>query len=271
MRKKTIIVGIAAALVILSFLITAYAEVSSFTMTYYPGTTDTVTNLPDPDEITEGDPYDVSPKIPEREGFTFLYWILDYAKTNIKVSYAVNPDPIYGMPDDSVVPIDSTSYTTREMVTVADDLASNQDYGINNKTGEKRPGRWVFVSWDRSDFEIYDDTTITGEWKFISKYKYSVHHLDIDTFYPLADDEVYWLDELGQVEHKSKKPKTEFYTTYQNSKYNPVSPEIYEIKRKNFLLPGAVYTKNKNQYIMTVTLTEDDLHIFFFYQRPSAG
>ena len=66
MKKKAILYGIVTALM-LSIIVTAYAA-SGYTMTYLPGTTDTVTNLPDADTGTGGEAYGVSPQIPQREG-----------------------------------------------------------------------------------------------------------------------------------------------------------------------------------------------------------
>ncbi len=270
MVKKKTIFGIAILALMLSVAVANVFATRGYVMTYYPGTMDVVTNLPEAETITETDqPYTVSSQIPEREGYLFLGYVLDY-EIAYEVNYAVIPDPIYGMPEDVIMPIDPTRYSPGETVAVVDQLTTDETTGLNSETNERRLGTWTFIPWDRTDFQIWEDTTITGEWKFRSKYKYTVHHLDIDTYDQLADDEVYWLDELGEVSSESKKPTTEFYAKYQKSKYNPVTAKVYENKRKDFLLPGAIYSKNKTKFIMTVVLTEDNQHIFFFYQRGGA-
>ena len=82
MKKKKII-GIALSIALmLSVGVVAYAATGGFTMTYLPGTSDTVTNLPDADSGVGGQPYTVSDKIPQREGYEFLGWTLDYGVAN---------------------------------------------------------------------------------------------------------------------------------------------------------------------------------------------
>ncbi len=254
---------------VLSISIAAITVAASggYPMIYFSGTTDTVTNMPQNDSGMRGEAYNVSSTVPEREGYEFLGWELNHDAEFYTVTYVVKPDPVYGMPEDVTTPTDTSEYIAGDAVTVAAQLTTTQDFGINSKTDEKRPGHWEFIPWDKADFEIYENTVITGEWKFIYKFKYTVHHFDMDTYDVLAADEVYWLDELGPVTAKSKKPATEFFTEYQKSKYNPVTETVYRNKREYFLLPGATYVKNKTQFIMAVTLTEDDMHIFFFYQR----
>ena len=76
MKKKIIFLGIVLMLITVT-TICVFAS-SGYTMTYYSGTSDVVTNLPNPDDAINGEKYTVSSQIPEREGYEFLGWVLDY-------------------------------------------------------------------------------------------------------------------------------------------------------------------------------------------------
>lgn len=93
MKKKKLIGIVLATALVLSVGVVVYAETGGFTMTYLPGTADTVSNMPANDSGVGGQPYTVSDKIPQREGYEFLGWRLDYEKVptvqymNYTVSY----------------------------------------------------------------------------------------------------------------------------------------------------------------------------------------
>ena len=55
-------------------------------MIHKPGTTSTVTNLPEPTLLVGGTETAVSDLVPEREGFEFMGWVLDY---KLQTSYTV--------------------------------------------------------------------------------------------------------------------------------------------------------------------------------------
>ncbi len=82
-----------------------------------------------------------------------------------KVTYYVEPDSTWGSPDSPSAPVDPTEYGYMEDVDVADDLSSTQDYAFD-ENGDKVPGTWSFVSWDKGDFKITEDTVIHGAWVF---------------------------------------------------------------------------------------------------------
>ena len=111
MKKKLFSLLICMALV-LSIGVVAYAAAGGFTMTYLSGTTDTVTNMPAADSGVGGQPYTVSSTVPQREGYEFLGWTLDFAEMEegdletYTLTYHVAGDPNYNnaLPGDSVTP-----------------------------------------------------------------------------------------------------------------------------------------------------------------------
>ncbi len=255
MKKKATLCGLAIVLM-LSVMVTAYAA-SEYTMTYIPGTTDTVTDLPASDTCTGGEAYTVSSQIPERQGYEFIDWTLDYGVANYKVTYVVNPDPSYGTPEGSEVPKDPTLYAPNDYVKVADQLTTTVDYAYNEK-GEKVKGTWEFVPWDKADFEITADTTITGGWNFkpapVKKYKYTVHYKlyegsieNAKTVHADTDGEV---DALGDKVTIDALPVTSLNPKYKNAKK-------YEIRH------GFEH--------VTVTITHDNYEITIWYQPKSTG
>ena len=88
MKKKAILFALVLAMM-LSIVVPAYAAVFEYPMTYLSGTTDTVTNLPDADDGTGGEAYTVSSTIPQRAGYEFIDWTLDYEIMTIQTSYTV--------------------------------------------------------------------------------------------------------------------------------------------------------------------------------------
>ncbi len=81
-----------------------------------------------------------------------------------KVSYLMNPDETYGLPEGAVAPVDNNEYYAGETVHVAADLTTKCEYAMVD--GQKVYGTWRFVSWDAKNFEIEKDTVITGSWVF---------------------------------------------------------------------------------------------------------
>ncbi len=331
MKKKAILCVIVIAMM-LSGIVPAYA-VSNYTMTYLPGTTDTVTNLPAADGGIGSEAYTVSSQIPQRQGYEFICWTLDYgmaygdltvskaldgngadstkafdftvtlgdtsvsgtygdmsftngvatfslkggesktaedlpagitytvteadystdgyettktgdtgsiaegmtataAFTNkrivYRVTYVVNPDKTYGKPEGSTVPTDPTEYAPKDYVKVHDQLTTTVDYAYNEK-GENVKGTWKFETWDKADFEITEDTTITGGWVFTpaptTKYHYYVEYWLWDgkkmTQQVHAREEVE-IDSLGITRREYAIPLAQLkkpYSVMKNGKY----------------------------------------------------
>ena len=187
----------------LSIGVVPYAYATGYTMTYRPGAPEnTVLNLPAPDDVTGGEAYPVSSQIPQREGYEFLYWELDYG-VSYKVTYVVNPDPTYGTPEGSTVPTDPNEYAPNAYVKVQDQLTTTVDYAYNDNN-EKVKGTWKFVTWNKADFEITENTTITGGWSFepapATKYNYTVEYWLVNgstLVTKVADDKPGTVDALG--------------------------------------------------------------------------
>lgn len=125
MKKKKLIGIVLAIALVLSVGVVAYAAAGGFTMTYLPGTSDTVTNMPDADSGVGGQPYTVSDKIPQREGYEFLGWTLDYGVANTyTLTYQVTGDPTYGVPGDTATPDPVTGIREGSSVTLTNALST---------------------------------------------------------------------------------------------------------------------------------------------------
>lgn len=125
MKKKKLIGIVLAIALVLSVGVVAYAAAGGFTMTYLPGTSDTVTNLPDADSGEGGQPYTVSDKIPQREGYEFLGWTLDFGVANTyTLTYQVTGDPTYGVPGDTATPNPVTGIREGSSVTLTNALST---------------------------------------------------------------------------------------------------------------------------------------------------
>ncbi len=124
-----------------------------------------------------------------------------YSMPHYKVTYVVNPALGYGMPEDFEVPTDLHLYVPWEMVDVKPQLTTEVDYAYNSE-GEKVKGTWEFVTWDKDDFSITEDTTVTGGWVFTpatvqtQTYKYIVHYMLLDGT-PVANNWYWAVDNLG--------------------------------------------------------------------------
>ena len=256
-KMKAILVRSLVVLMMLSITVPAFA-VSKYTMTYYSGTTDTVTNLPDADTGTGGEAYSVSSQTPQRQGYEFIDWTLDYGVVIYKVTYVVNPDPRYGTPEGSTVPKDQKEYAPGEMVHVHDQLTTTVGYAYNEK-GEKVAGTWEFVTWDKDDFEIYKDTTIIGGWVFTEapakEYRYTVEYWLVDgtkRVAKVADDKDGTVDALGQdvIEKAIPMGDKKLYAKYR-------SPKKYQIKR---------YWEE-----VEVTISKDNQVISIYYEPVQHG
>ena len=122
MKKKLFSLLLCLAL-ILSVGVVAYAAAGGFTMTYLPGTTDTVTNMPANDSGEGGTPYTVSSTVPQRDGYVFLGWKLAWeeAAPTYTLTYHVAGDPNYNnaLPGDSVTPDPVADIAEGDSVTLA--------------------------------------------------------------------------------------------------------------------------------------------------------
>ena len=155
-----------------------------------------------------------------------------------------------------MVPEDPTLYAPGEMVDVKPQLTTTVDYAYNEK-GEKVTGTWEFVTWDKDDFQIYQNTTITGGWIFKPapsvKYKYVVHYVLWEDFLKgkttkVADDEEREIDQLGITVTEPAKTGTDLKPKY----------------RKNYqTVPGFES--------VTTIINRDGYEIWIFYQKKSSG
>ena len=124
MKKRSIGIALAISLV-LSVGVVAYAAADGFTMTYLPGTSDTVTDMPPTDSGTGGQPYAVSSIVPQREGYEFIDWTLDYGLAQTyTLTYQVAGDPNYGIPGDTATPGPVTGIREGSSVTLANALTT---------------------------------------------------------------------------------------------------------------------------------------------------
>ncbi len=112
-------------LLVLSLGAAVYAAAGGFTMRYLPGTSDTVTDLPAEEDGVGGTAYTVSALVPQREGYEFLGWTLDYglAKT-YTLTYQVTGDPVYGKPADAAEPAALTGIREGRDVTLENKLTT---------------------------------------------------------------------------------------------------------------------------------------------------
>ena len=162
MKKKLFSLLICVALV-LSIGVVAYAAAGGFTMTYLPGTADTVTNMPANDSGEGGTPYTVSSTVPQRDGYVFLGWKLAWeeAAPTYTLTYHVAGDPNYNnaLPGDSVTP---------GMVT---DIAEGGSVTLANAPT---------TAW----------TWIDGTYPATAKESYKVNYLEVGTDRVLAPEKV---------------------------------------------------------------------------------
>ncbi len=106
------------------------------------------------------------------------------------VTYIVNPDPEYGIPGDTNTPIDNNEYSNNDNVTVADDLTTSwtTSNGTTLGTDKGVPGVWTFSGWDKDDFAITENTTITGSWTFVpTPATYTLEYVIVSTDNPRSD------------------------------------------------------------------------------------
>lgn len=95
MKTPKTVLSVALILcLLLSLGIAAYAA-SDFSMSYYPGTDGTVTNMPENDSGTGGETYTVSSTVPRREGYAFLGWELGWEEedpptTSVTIRYCLS-------------------------------------------------------------------------------------------------------------------------------------------------------------------------------------
>ena len=143
------------------------------------------------------------------------------------------------------------------MVDVKPQLTTEVDYAYNSE-GEKVKGTWEFVAWDKDDFEITEDTTVTGGWRFTpapeKTYTYIVHYkLYIS---PSDMDRVVHADTTGTVKALGDKVKIDALPVQSlNKQYK--NPSKYEIR------PGFEH--------MEVTIDYNNYQINIWYQPKNTG
>lgn len=163
MKKKKLIGMVLAMALVLSVGVVAYAAAGGFTMTYLPGTSDTVTNMPDADSGVGGQPYTVSDKIPQREGYEFLGWTLDYGLKTYTLDYVVIGENPAGYVPEAVTKIPAGSD-----VTLADPLKLPEDgphdwYKIETFPSSGTSGEYTvkYLEWNTGGV-LAEPKTVTG-------------------------------------------------------------------------------------------------------------
>lgn len=77
MKKRTMLVLALALICAVTLSIAAFAATEGVTVTYLPGTSDSVSGMPDAG-TAEGNVYQISSTIPERAGYVFLGWTVEF-------------------------------------------------------------------------------------------------------------------------------------------------------------------------------------------------
>ena len=176
----------------------------------------------------------------------------------LTVTYVVNPDKIWGTPEGSKVPTDSNKYNPNDYVKVEDQLTTKVDYAYNEK-GEKVKGTWEFVTWDKDDFYINQDTTITGGWVFtpapVKTYKYTVH-------YKLYD---------GSIQNaKTVNSDTEGTVNALGDKVDIDAIAVKSLDHKQYRNVKKYKIRGGFEHV-TVTITHDNYEITIWYELVSHG
>ena len=91
-------------------------------------------------------------------------WNITNTPKVYKVTYEVLVDSVYGQPKDSKAPVDSKDYKYNDQVIVKGKLTTTQNYA--EKDNKKISGVWTFDSWNEDSFQITENTTLKGSWKF---------------------------------------------------------------------------------------------------------
>lgn len=106
---------------------------------------------------------DLTEKVILKDETVYGKWV--FTPNAYTVTYVVNGDPTYGTPADGTAPTDeSNPYDYKEQVTVKADLVTA--WTTSDGTANGVPGTWTFTPWDKEDFQITENTIITGAWKF---------------------------------------------------------------------------------------------------------
>lgn len=155
----------------------------SYSVEYHPGTVDAVTNMPEAGDAATGEAYTVSALSPQREGYEFMGWLMEYEEaeyTSYEVRYLE----------------EGTEKELKEPKTVSDQI-------IGTTATETAP--------EITDYELVSDTTqdivlkesdnvITFYYKPAKKLtSYTVYYVDIDTGMQLADSKTVTDQEVGQL------------------------------------------------------------------------
>lgn len=175
----------AAMLVIVLCLtggVVAFAA-GSYSVEYRPGTVDTVTNMPEPGNAATGETYTVSALSPQREGYEFMGWLMEYEEaeyTSYEVRYLE----------------EGTDKELKEPKAVPDQI-------IGATVTETAP--------EITDYELVSDTTqnlvlkesdnvITFYYKPAKKLtSYTVYYLDMFTNMHLTDSKTVTDQEVGKT------------------------------------------------------------------------
>ena len=126
----------------------------------------------------------------------------DKTPDTYKVNYVVNGDNTYGSPSDAIIPTDGKAYNYNDKVTVADNLTTT--WKTSDGTSAGIPGTWTFNAWDKDDFEITEDTVITGSWTFTPDTYKVTYEVKGDPAYGSPTDTSAPVDSNNPYDYKEK-------------------------------------------------------------------
>ena len=191
------------------------------------------------------------PETPTRDGYEFKWRAVE---VKYKVTYVVNEDKEWKAPEGFEVPTDLHLYSPWEMVEVKPPLTTEVDYAYNSE-GEKVKGTWEFETWDKADFDIYEDITVTGGWRFTpapeKTYTYTVH-------YKLYEGSIADAEDAVKVHDDTTGTVKALGTTVPIDAI-PVKDLKPQFRKKYRIYPGFQH--------VDVTITHDDYEIIIWYEK----
>ena len=171
MKKSRIILIILAAAVLSALTAFAVSSANDVMMTFDKGTEDTVTNMPQTETLSTE--YTVPDNVPEREGYEFLYWTLDYgAKTSYTVFYLEEgtdyylADPKYinggvsafDFVTEIAIPIDGYELVSSEEQSIVLSVDSSKNVITFYYKKHVAPTSYTIVCYDDRGEVIYSDS-----------------------------------------------------------------------------------------------------------------
>ncbi len=112
---------------------------------------------------TSGDYTKFTDTVSQITADTTVYGKWTFTPDTYAVTYTVESDETWGLPDDSVTPADNSRHPYGDVVT-PQALTSVQGTA-KDENGNDVPGTWSF-SWKKTSYTITGDTEIVGTWTF---------------------------------------------------------------------------------------------------------